>query len=112
VMEGLFALYWEDVRGLVLTKVFVDASDEICFARRMERDIRERGRTVESVIDQYAGMVQPMSRLHVLPTRQFADVVVSGCEPLELSARTVLSHVAANLSQVGGKLKTARASES
>src|SRR5205807_2648187 len=44
LLEGLFALYWEDVRRLAGTSVFVDAPDEICLARRIERDICERGR--------------------------------------------------------------------
>jgi uridine kinase len=95
IVEGLFGLYWEDVRSLAGTKVYVDGPDEVCLARRMERDIRERGRTLESVIEQYAATVQPMAKLHVLPTREFADVVVSGCDPLELSSQMVLEHVAA-----------------
>jgi uridine kinase len=99
MIEGLFALYWEDVRRLAGTTVFVDAPDEICLSRRMDRDIRERGRTVESVIEQYAGMVRPMADLYVRPARELADVVVSGCEPVELSAQAVLAHVAAKRAQ-------------
>jgi uridine kinase len=106
VIESIFALHWEDIRRLTGTKVFVDVPDEICLARRMERDIRERGRTVESVIEQYATTVRPMAERYVRPTRAFADVVVSGAEPLELSAQRVLAHVVANLP--ADRLKTAR----
>jgi len=99
VVEGLFALYWEDVRRLAGTRVFVDAPDELCFARRIDRDVRERGRRLESVIEQYASTVKPMAELYVRPTREFADVVVSGCDPVELSAQRVLEHVSAQAAQ-------------
>ena len=108
LVEGLFALYWDDVRRLAPTKVFVDAADEICLARRMERDIRERGRTVESVIEQYAGTVRPMAELYVRPTRAFADVVVSGYEPLDLSLQMVLAHIAGGLPEEGARIAAAR----
>lgn len=93
VVEGLFALYWSEVRALLGTAVFVSAEDGLCFERRLERDIRERGRTPESVAGQYRATVRPMAERHVLPTRAFADVVVSGAALLDLSAAAVLSHV-------------------
>jgi len=93
IVEGIFALYWEDVRRLAGTRVFVDVPDEICLARRMERDIRERGRSVESVIEQYAATVRPMAERYVRPTREFADVVASGADPVEFSIQAVLAHV-------------------
>lgn len=96
VVEGIFALYWEDVRRLASTKVYVDVADEICLARRMDRDIRERGRSPESVIEQYAATVRPMAELYVHPTRQFADVVADGRRPVEQLARAVLTHVEAH----------------
>jgi uridine kinase len=99
LVEGLFALYWEEVRSVARTCVFVDVPDELCFARRLDRDTRERGRTVESVIEQYAATVQPMSLKYVRPTREFADVVVSGCDPLELSAQLVLAHITTKTAQ-------------
>jgi uridine kinase len=97
VIEGLFALYWEDVRRLLGTKVFVELPDEMCFARRLERDIRDRGRSIESVIEQYAATVRPMAEQYVLPTRASADVVVSGCDPIENSVRAVLGHIEQHL---------------
>ena len=94
-IEGLVALYGEDARLL---------------ARRMERDIRERGR--ESVIEQYEATVRPMAELSVRPTRALANLVVSGCELLELSAQMVLAPVAAHLPEEAGKRKPARAAQS
>ncbi len=90
ILEGLFALFWDDVRPFLRTKVFVDAPDEICLARRTVRDVRERGRTPESVLEQYEKTVRPMAQLHVRPTARWADVVVSGEQPLEQSAAAVL----------------------
>jgi uridine kinase len=95
IIEGLFALYWAEIRELCGTKVFVDARDGICLARRQYRDVRERGRSEESVAQQFQQTVRPMADLHVRPTRAFADVIVNGEEPIEQSAEAVLRHVQA-----------------
>ncbi len=93
VVEGLFVLYWEDVRSLFETKVFVDLEDGPCLERRIYRDTRERGRTSESVIRQFTETVQPMSNIYVRPTRHNADIVVPGDNDISLSVATVLEHV-------------------
>ncbi|MGA1998762.1 MAG: uridine kinase [Terriglobales bacterium] len=95
ILEGLFALYWDDLRPLLATKVYVDAPDDVCLARRQVRDVLERGRTAESVHKQYVETVRPMADLYVRPTRRFADVVVSGEVPLEQSSAAVLARVTA-----------------
>ncbi len=101
IVEGLFALNWPEVTELLETKVYVHTPDEICFARRLERDVRERGRTEASVREQYAATVRPMAALHVYPARLAADVVVSGIQPVELSVDTVLAHAAARVPALG-----------
>jgi len=93
IVEGLFALYWDDIRPFLRTKVFVDAPDQVCLSRRSFRDVRERGRTPESVLEQYEKTVRPMAQLHVRPTARWADVVVSGEQPLDQSVATVLQLV-------------------
>ena len=90
ILEGLFALYWEDVRNLLGVRVFVDLPDEICFARRLDRDVRVRGRTPESVREQYFYTVKPMCELHILPTLAHADVVVRGDANIQDSVAAVL----------------------
>jgi uridine kinase len=90
VLEGLFALYWDNIRPFLGTKVFVNAPDGVCLSRRSYRDVRERGRTPESVIEQYDKTVRPMAQLHVLPTARWADVIVSGEQPLEQSAAIIM----------------------
>lgn len=64
----------------------VAQEDRVCFERRLARDVRERGRSPESVFHQYVATVHPMAERYVLPTRSHADVVVSGADPLERSA--------------------------
>ena len=93
ILEGLFALYWADLRPLFGTKVYIDAPDDVCLARRQVRDVRERGRTAESVHNQYVEIVRPMAELYVRPTRCFADIVVSGDVPLEQSSAAVLARI-------------------
>lgn len=91
VVEGLFALYWREIRTLLTSRVFVAALDEVCLTRRLERDVRERGRTPESVREQYEQTVRPMCERHVEPTRKHADLVVDGLAPVAESTRRVLA---------------------
>jgi uridine kinase len=93
VVEGLFVLYWQDVRASFQTKVYVDLPDEPCLQRRILRDVRERGRTPESVRSQFAQTVQPMAELYVRPTKLFADVVVAGDLPIHQSVELVLAQI-------------------
>jgi uridine kinase len=93
VVEGLLALHSARVRHLFGTKVFVRAPDAVCLARREERDLRERGRTLESVRAQYAATVRPMAEQYVLPTEAFADVVVDGEDDVKRSCEAVLAHM-------------------
>ena len=78
VLEGLFALYWEELRALLGTKVFVDLGEELCLERRIERDVRERGRSRESVLLQFKTTVAPMAQRYVYPAREHADLLVLG----------------------------------
>ena len=71
----------------------MNLSPETLLARRLERDVRERGRTKEFVLRQYHQTVAPMNEESVLPTRIFADVFVSGEDPLEDSAAAVVNHM-------------------
>lgn len=90
IVEGILALHHPEVRELLDLAIFVTTRDEECLRRRLERDIAERGRTRESVIEQYNSTVWPMAVQYVLPTREFASLVVSGEEPLDNSVAAVL----------------------
>ena len=76
VIEGLFALYDEDLRNMMSLKIFVDTASDVRFIRRMQRDITERGRSVESVIEQYLETVRPMHKQFIEPTKRNADVIL------------------------------------
>jgi uridine kinase len=90
IVEGLFVLYWPELRTRLDTKVYVQTAPEVCFERRLRRDVAERGRTPESVREQYERTVRPSAEWFVFPTQKYADLVVSGEEPLTLSTATVL----------------------
>lgn len=93
IIEGLFVLYWEKIRSLLDLSVFIVVDEQICLARRLERDMRERGRTRESVLAQYAATVRPMNEKYILPTRDFADKVVNGEDPVDQSAAEIAMHL-------------------
>jgi uridine kinase len=76
VIEGLFALYDEDLRQMMSLKIFVDTASDVRFIRRLQRDIAERGRSVDSVVNQYLETVRPMYKQFIEPTRRNADVIL------------------------------------
>lgn len=76
VVEGILVLFDPSLRERMRLKVFVDAPPDERFIRRLERDVRERGRSAQSVIEQYRRTVKPMHDLFVEPTKQHADLIV------------------------------------
>jgi uridine kinase len=76
VLDGLFALWDSRVRVLMDLKIYVDAAADLRFLRRARRDVSERGRTINSVIEQYLGTVRSMHEVHIEPTKAYADLVV------------------------------------
>jgi uridine kinase len=93
IVEGLFTLYWDSIREIYSTKVFMEADHDVCLPRREARDIAERGRTAESVQWQYNTTVQPMADQLIFPTRKYADLVLSGSQPVADSAAAVMAHI-------------------
>ena len=76
IMEGIFALHNKKINNLLDLKLYMDADQDICFIRRLQRDIHERNRTIKSIISQYLGTVRPAFYKHVLPTKNNADVII------------------------------------
>jgi len=76
VIEGLFALYDAELRAQMSLKIFVDTASDVRFIRRMQRDIQERGRSVESIVGQYLETVRPMHKQFIEPTKRHADVIL------------------------------------
>ena len=93
IVEGLFTLWWEAVRSLLDVKVFVDASPDLRLIRRIRRDVTERGRTVDQVLQQYLGTVRPMHERYVEPTRAHADLVVVNDGPVQEAVERVITAV-------------------
>lgn len=76
IVEGILILEDKRLRDLMDIKVYVDTDADVRFIRRLVRDIRERGRTVESVISQYLEVVRPMHQQFVEPTKRYADIII------------------------------------
>ena len=76
IVEGILIFTDAELRRLMDVKVFVDTDADTRFIRRLQRDITDRGRTVQSVIDQYLGTVKPMHLDFVEPSKRYADIIV------------------------------------
>ena len=76
IVEGILIYPDPELRKLMDVKVFVDTDDDTRFIRRLQRDIAERGRTVQSVIVQYLGSVKPMHLEFVEPSKRYADIII------------------------------------
>ena len=76
IVEGILIFESRPLRDLMDIKIFVDTDADLRFIRRLGRDIRERGRTVESVVQQYLATVRPMHNEFIEPSKRFADVII------------------------------------
>lgn len=76
IIEGIMIFTDERLRNLFDMKIYVDTPDDIRFIRRLKRDIRDRGRTLESVVNQYLTTVRPMHHSFVEPSKKYADIIV------------------------------------
>jgi uridine kinase len=76
ILEGILVMHVKELRDMMDIKVYIDVPADICFIRRLQRDISERGREVQSVIDQYLHTVRPGYYRYVEPSRQYADIIV------------------------------------
>ncbi len=90
VVDGTLILDAANVRPLFDVSVFVECAEDVRFNRRLERDVRERGRTPDGVHKQFLRQVKPMHDAFVEPSKQHAHLTVSGVEPLNASMRSVL----------------------
>ncbi len=76
ILEGILILNDEDIRNLCDIKIFVDTDSDVRVIRRIERDIKERGRTLDSVIEQYMATVRPAHLQFVEPSKKYADIII------------------------------------
>ena len=76
VLEGILIFVDEELRDLMDIKVFIDADADIRLMRRIERDVKERGRAIETILRQYQATVRPMHLQFVEPSKRYADLIV------------------------------------
>lgn len=76
IVEGIFALWDEDIRSMFDLKFYLHVEADIRFIRRLFRDLKDRSRTMEDIIRQYYDTVRPMHQLYLEPTKQYADIIV------------------------------------
>lgn len=93
VVEGILILADPDLRARLDLGVFVDTASDVRLARRLMRDIAERGRTLESVTRQYLDTVRPMHEAFVEPSRKHADLIVPGESDTAVALALILGHL-------------------
>lgn len=93
VIEGLFSLYWPELREHANLKIFVDTHPAECLQRRLHRDVNLYGRSEQESRRRYESQVQPNQERYVLPTKAHADLVVSGQQPIEHGLASVENHL-------------------
>ncbi len=76
LVEGIMVFFEQEIRDMMDLKIYVDTPDDIRFIRRLERDVTDRGRTMESVIKQYLEVVRPGHYMFIEPTKEFADIII------------------------------------
>ena len=86
IIEGILVMSDPELRALGDLCVFVDAPADIRLTRRIRRDVLERGRDVESVLEQYLNTVRPMHNIHIAPCQEYTSILLDGTVPVSQSA--------------------------
>ena len=92
-MEGIFALHKQKIRDLLSIKIYVDTPSDIRLLRRIKRDMNDRGRTIEGIIEQYNKTVKPMFTKYVKPSRDYADLIVPFGGKNKVSIDTIVTNI-------------------
>ena len=97
LMEGIFTLWDAEIRDLFDIKIYLHVEADIRFIRRLHRDVRERGRTIDNIIRQYYDTVRPMHHEFLEPTKQYADIIVG--EETDIAADILAARVNETIQQ-------------
>ena len=97
IVEGIMVLAVALVREVLDAKIFVSTDGDIRFIRRLQRDVTERGRSLDSVIEQYTQTVRPMHYAFVEPSKRYADVIIPRGGKNEVAIRMVVADLHARL---------------
>lgn len=93
IVEGILVLAEPDLRRRIDIKLFVDTPSDIRFMRRLIRDIRSRGRSLESVIEQYITTVRPMHEEFVEPSKRYADLIIPEGGENQVALEAIISRI-------------------
>ncbi|KAG4089367.1 uridine kinase [Neocallimastix lanati (nom. inval.)] len=93
VFEGIFALYFEEVRKLMDLMLFIDTDSDIRLARRMRRDIAERGRDIDGVLKQYTKFVKPSFEDYIQPSKKYADIIIPRGAENKVALELIITHI-------------------
>ena len=93
IVEGILILENEKIRELSDMNLFVELDDDTRFIRRMLRDMRERGRTLDNIISQYEKTVKPMFHKHIKPTKRYADVIIPNDRKHEIAVDLIVTKI-------------------
>ena len=97
IVEGILLFFHPELRELMDIKVFVDCDADVRILRRIMRDVQERGRTLESVINQYLATVKPMHEAFVEPSKRFADIIIPTSERNPVALDMLVNRIQAHL---------------
>jgi uridine kinase len=93
IVEGILALHYAELVPCYNFSIYVNAPHDVCLLRRIHRDVRERGRTEESVREQFLATARPMADLYVVPSAARASVTVEGTDSLDWSVEQILQRL-------------------
>ncbi len=93
ILEGILVLEDKRIRDLADIKIFVESDDDIRFIRRLVRDINERGRSMDSVINQYLTTVKPMYYAFVKPSKRYADIIIPNDNTHDVAVGVIVSKI-------------------
>jgi len=93
IVEGILILENEKIRNLSDMSLFVELDDDTRFIRRLLRDMRERGRTLESIITQYDTTVKPMFHKYIKPTKRYADVIIPNDRKHDIAVDLIVTKI-------------------
>lgn len=93
IVEGLFTLVYPELLPLYHLRIYVETPDQVCFERRLRRDVEERGRTPESVRRQYEATVRPAAERSIRPSAVHADLILDGTGALDWKVERVLNEL-------------------
>lgn len=98
IVEGIFALHYPQLRKLYTIKIFIETPENVRFNRRLNRDIKERGRTIKSVKKQYETTVLPMHEEFIEPSKEHADIIINGNDDVKGSLENIKVRIDALIS--------------